>query len=94
MFIRHKILVFYSILDLLFLLDKVSGDADLSLLVSDYNVVDQDICHSIIKENPCAKNVLKILIDRIDSLVHRIDDMEKNQIKLQKGCRCHKDGLT
>ena len=83
MFIRNKILVFYSFLDLLFLLDKVSGDADLSLLVSDYNVVDQDICHSIIKENPCAKNVLKILIDRIDSLVDRIDDMEKNQIKLQ-----------
>ena len=83
MFIRHKIFVFYSILGLLFLLHKVSGDTDLSLLVSDYNIVDQDICHSIIKENPCAKNVLKILIDRIDILVDKIDDMERNQVKLQ-----------
>ena len=83
MFIRHKIFVFYSILGLLFLLHKVSGDTDLSLLVSDYNIVDEDICHSIIKENPCAKNVLKILIDRIDILVDKIDGMEKNQVKLQ-----------
>ena len=77
MFIRHEILVFYSILDLLFLLHKVNGDIDLSLLVSDYDTVDQDMCHSIIKENPCAKNILKILIDKID-------DMEKNQLKLQE----------
>ena len=74
MFTKHKIFVFYSILDLLFLLDKVRGDTDLSLLVSDYNTVDQDICHSIIKEHPCVKNVLKILIDKID-------DLEKNQNK-------------
>ena len=74
MFTKHKIFVFYSILDLLFLLDKVRGDTDLSLLISDYNTFNQDICNSVIKEHPCVKNVLKILIDKIA-------DIEKNQIK-------------
>ena len=98
MFIKHKIYLFYSILDLLFLLDKVKGDTDLSSLVSDYNAVDQDICNSIIEEHPCVKNVLKVIIDKIDNIektlrkeitikeqqIHNLEDKLQNIVEIKK----------
>ena len=98
MFIKHKIYLFYSILDLLFLLDKVKGDTDLSSLVSDYDRVDQDICNSIIEEHPCVKNVLKVIIDKIDNIektlrkeitikeqqIHNLEDKLQNIVEIKK----------
>lgn len=76
MFVIFKIFGFYVILSLLLIANKVGGETDLSLLIKDHITEAQDICYSVIKENPCAQNVLKILIDKIDSNSIQIKELE------------------
>ena len=73
MFVKHKIFGFYVIISLSFMTNKVRGETDLSSLIKDHNTVDTDMCYSFLKENPCAQNVLKILINEIDNMKDQIN---------------------
>ena len=79
MFVKHRIFGYYIILSLLFSSNKVMGDIDLSLLMTDNTSIDQDSCYSIINEQPCVKSVLKALLGLVNDNMRETREL-KSQI--------------
>ena len=84
MFFLCKIFGLYVLFSLYFSVNSVLGDTDISLIIADDEFLHENVCYSVINEQPCVKKVLREMLHLVNKNSHQIKEIRKSLEKTEE----------